>query len=131
MLVRVNIKLRLGISLPVMVANPSFGFGLWHNQPWKRTVGLVDAWDHHDFGKWGYHVFCWRVGLRLLFGVWGCHDFCWCVGLPRLLFGVWDYHGFCLVRGITTTLCVWVYHNLMYVWVLFVCVHSFMCVDLS
>ena len=65
------------------------------NRPWKRTMGLVDTWDHHDFGKWGYQVFCWRVGLpRILFGAWGCHDFCWCVGLPWLLFGAWDYHDF-------------------------------------
>ena len=141
----------MGIILCKRDRIKGFKFYALDNRPWKRTVGLIDAWDHHDFGKWGYHVFCWRVGLpHLLFGAWGCHDFCWFVGLPQLLFSVWDYHIFCLVRGvvttfvdlsdyhnfclvygITTALWVWFYHDFMYVWLLFVCVHGFMCVCLS
>ena len=111
------------------------------NRPWKRTMGLVGAWDHQDFGKWGYHVFCWRVGLHVFclvrvvattfVGLWDYHIFCLVRGVATTFVSVWDYHDFCLVCGITTTLCVWVYHNLMYVWLLFVCVHGFMCVGLS
>ena len=58
-------------------------------------MGLVDVWDHHNFGKWGYHVFCWRVGLPcLLLGV--------CT-VATTFVGVWDYHNSCLVRGVAMT----------------------------